>query len=111
MDLSSRPAHIARALTEADLAAQRDGMRGQVAAEFQRLYAYAVANLGDDGDGNPDPRFAELAVRILDRVVKLHRLDSSPVAEQAEESGPGEQTARKMGIVQAQIAALAERAA
>lgn len=111
MDLLRNYGDIAKAITETDVVAQRDGIRGQVAGEYQRLYAFCLENMGDDGEGKPDVRYAELGVRVLDRVVKLFRLDSAPVKlpDDAGDEVTSVTTARTMQIVQGQIADLAAR--
>lgn len=109
MDLIGKYGDIARSLSDADVEAQRDGTRGQVVAEFNRLYAMCMNEVGSGEDGTADVRYAELAVRILDRIVKLFQLDRVPRSSPDEEVAPAVETARTLSAVRHQIAALAER--
>lgn len=109
MDLVSSYGDVAKALSDADVASQRDGVRGQVAAEYNRLYAHCVDHIGSSEEGNADVRYAELSVRILDRVVKLFRLDTAPVLAEEEQVDVGVSTARQINIIQAQMSELAAR--
>jgi hypothetical protein len=109
MDLLRSYGDIAQALSEADVEAQRDGVRGQVAGEYNRLYQYCMTNLGEDAEGNTDVRFAELAVRILDRVVKVYRLDRPSVTSEPDEEAVEVATERRRAAVSAQLDQLAGR--
>jgi len=105
---------LARELTEADVQAQQGAARALVLARLERLYAYCEANLGYgdggdfDGAEKADPRFAELAVRIIDREVKLYRLDRpAPVA--GDDDDEGVERERTTAAVLAQLTQLEER--
>lgn len=109
MDLIRDYGSIAKAITEADLEAGKDGVRGQVAGEYNRLYQVCMDSMGSLEDGGQDVRYAELAVRILDRVVKLYRLDSRPVIDEKAIEDVGVETEIKRRIIAGQIADLAAR--
>jgi hypothetical protein len=74
-----------RELDEAGIAAQQAAARGLLVARLERLYGYCEDNLGGVEDGGADPRFAELAVRIIDRLAKLYRLDRAPSSPDSDE--------------------------
>lgn len=38
--------------------------------------------------GRPDPRFVEAGIRVLDRLMRLYRLDAPAAAKDAIEAGP-----------------------
>lgn len=105
--LSAR--NLVKAITDADVADQRPAVRGQLADELRRLLDFCFENMGEDGDGKVDVRFAELAVRILDRIAKLWRLDAVEKAPDGVEETVAASTARQLDIVRAQIADLADR--
>lgn len=109
MDLMRNYGNIARAITEADVESGKDAVRGQVAGEYQRLYQICMESMGSLEDGGQDVRYAELAVRILDRVVKLYRIDSRPASDEKPIEDVGVETEKQRSIIAGQIAELAAR--
>jgi hypothetical protein len=96
-------------LDEARIAAEQPGVRAQLVMRLERLYAFAEDNMDDDG--HADPRWAELAVRITDRLAKLYRLDVTvPVPEDPSDLSAVEAARRvSRSAVSSQLDALAAR--
>lgn len=102
---------LPRELDEAGIAAQQAAARGQLLARLERLFRLAEDNVeGLDGE-KPDPRWAELAVRILDREAKLYRLDRPEPEAPPEPVDEAQDTARVRLLVLAQVDELASRTA
>jgi hypothetical protein len=95
-------------LSEAEIAAQQAGVRAQLIARLERLWMYCLDNIGGSEDEKADPRFAELAVRITDRIAKLYRLDRPPV-EVPDDVDEVSDAAATRALVTAQLDALAAR--
>lgn len=100
---------IARELTDIMIAEQRGAARGVIAARLEELYAYARSYMGEDADGKPDVRFAELMLRILDRMIKVHRIDERDLPGQEEPEQQSVATDRMRVQIAAQMADLASR--
>lgn len=79
----TEPGRLPVELTEEQVSSQQAQVRGQLVGRLERLWEYADRHM--DEDGRPDPRFAELGLRALDRIIKLYRL-----SEPAPEKGPEE---------------------
>lgn len=102
---------LPRELDEAALAVQAPLARGQLLSRLERLLRLAEDNLeGLDGE-KPDPRWAELAVRIVKEEAKLYRLDKPAPAEVPDEPDEAQDTTRLRSLVLAQMDELAARTA
>jgi len=95
-------------LTEAEVASQQPAVRGQLVGRLTRYLNWCEEQMGGDEDNGADPRFAELAVRITDRLAKLYRLERAPQVV-AEEINVVSDAARTRAIVSAQLRDLASR--
>lgn len=67
-------------------------IRGEVAQRLERIWAACSPHLEavrlDDGSWTkPDPRFLEAGIRVLDRMMRLYRLDSPGVRLPEEVAG------------------------
>lgn len=96
-------------LDDADIARQAPAVRGQLLRRLEHLYGVCEDMVADV----PDPRWAELAVRILDREAKLYRLDvkGAPADEEVDAAGVDEFSRRRLrSIVSTQLDELADRA-
>lgn len=96
-------------LDEARIAAEQPAVRGQLVRRLERLYAWCENEMAS-GD-RPDPRFAELAVRITDRLAKLYRLDARVVVPPDVDDEQVQAQARKQLrlVVSAQVEELTKR--
>lgn len=95
-----------RELTEADLVIQQPGVRAKLLVRLEDLYAWCEDGMA--AGERPDPRFAELAVRILDREAKIFRLDRPP-QETGDEVDERTDVMNQRAIAMAQLEALGSR--
>jgi hypothetical protein len=66
-------------LTEEQLQEQAPRVRGQLISRFEDMYRIVSAEIErGDLEQRLDPRFVELAMRILDREMRLYRLTDAP---------------------------------
>lgn len=94
-------------LDEDLIAAQQGLVRGQLIGRLETLWEYAMENL--HAGERPDPRFAELGVRILDRIAKLYRLQIQPAQLNDPDPEPVEARDRVRALVLGQLEELERR--
>lgn len=97
---------LPRELTEADIVAQQPAARGKLLARLEELYTWCEDGMA--AGERPDPRFAELAVRIIDREAKIFRIDRPP-QEQGDELDERSDVMNQRAIAMAQLQALSDR--
>lgn len=98
---------LPEALDEARIIREQPAVRGQLVARVEGLFAIAEDQMSE----NPDPRWAEFALRCLDRLAGWYRVDErlpagsdvAPVSDEAVR-------ARVRLVVSAQLDDLASRA-
>lgn len=95
---------IPQAVSEDDIRAQQPAVRGQLLARLESLYQTCLGQL-EDVDG-PDPRWAELAVRITDRQSKLMRLDPQAAPEGGDDGAAAVEGPAMRAIASGQLDAL-----
>jgi hypothetical protein len=100
------PAPVIREDDLNDAAAE---VRGVVAQRLETVWRTCEPHLGprqnDDGSwSKPDPRFLEAGIRVLDRMMRLYRLDAPGVRLPEEVAGSD-----AVALVAEQLAALEER--
>jgi hypothetical protein len=89
----------APAVTEDDVQADAPRARALALARLEMLWRVCLPHLNQDLDPNtdeysrPDPRWAEIGIRIIDRINRLYRLDKPVVhADEDETSTDPERT-------------------
>lgn len=99
------PERLPAALDDQTLAAHRPMVRGQLVGYLRGLWQYSSEELEL---GKDHVRWAELQLRIIDRLMKLYKLDA-PTAEEAAEEDPGSEQQRIRDLVTSSIDLLASR--
>lgn len=94
-----RPQNLPEALDDEDLSRQRAMVRGQLAGYLSGLWQYTSEELEAGKDA---VRWAELQLRIIDRLAKIWRLDERVIADAVEES-TGEEQERIRAMVALQL--------
>lgn len=105
MDFDLAPAvRLSAALDDSALAEQRPAARALLVTRLEALNRLC----DEEMEGGKDlVRWGELKLRIVDRLMKLYKVDGADVAE-AEESDSGEDLVRQRALVSAQMDDLAE---
>lgn len=99
---------FAEAISEARILDEQAAVRGLLVWRAERLFAFCQDNLGGVEGDRPDPRFAELQLRLLDRLSKWFRLEAVPV-QAAPVVDEAADAARTRLLVASQLRELASR--
>lgn len=97
MDLDRRPEGLPAALDDAALEAQRPAVRGLLVERLSGLWDTAAEEL----DGGKDRvRWAELQLRVVDRLMKLYRMDQPAPADPEDDDTAGiEQERLRLAVI------------
>jgi hypothetical protein len=102
------------AISDDQVLEQQPAIRAQLVDHLLRLLELSQTQLELTGEeGHTDPRWAELQVRVLDRVARLFRLWERPVQqpEEPDDGRRGLSTDEARSLVLAQLRELRDRAA
>lgn len=93
LDHQQRPESLPAALDDETLALHRPMVRGQLVGYLRGLWQYSSEELES---GKDHVRWAELQLRIIDRLMKLYRLEVASSPEPAEATAGEEQERVRM---------------
>ena len=69
-----------RRIEDEDVEQARGAVRAEVVARYEGLWRLVESHnkLADEGERPPDPRWAEIGVRVLKELTQLYRLNVAP---------------------------------